>query len=365
VNAALPPGAVNVSKGTAELTFDLRSVFHHAYIDKHERRPVQGTNPLFDEYAPLLAKSPYLVFDADNIASGDYLPGVSHDLGRAFARALLNKYGYRWFGDLKRIRGKIWRDYVVTRKKPGNMPDWLVAGSGRAAFAEAKGTKTVVKKTSKRLHEWRVQVANALALHKGIAQQVKSWIIATQWVANKLPQQVPIMYVEDPPLPGAEPTDGEQFDLELFVARFQIAHNLVRLGLERAAQRVLASREFLEWLPRTPLLIWQCDAPELGGLSFVGSPISGNESSMPWWPWLWSSESDILQRWQLAYRGMYWFDGLARSAVESVTRGRIPEPFAMLENSNILEVTPGVSLLPDGSLIAPAERMQLTDVIEI
>lgn len=371
VNAKPPPSAKNAS-GSPEITLDLRDVFHHAYIDKHERPPVHGTNPLFQEYAPLVVPGDhYLRFESVGIAVGDYRATASHDLGRAFARAILADYGYRWFAHWRHLVRRSIRGWSVRRRTKGKTPDWLVTGTPPAALAEAKGTHAAIKSTTPIVRTWRRQVGNAIVTRGGVQKSMKGWIAATRWVTSAQPKTIPSVYVEDPRTPGEELTPDDVPDLEWVIATIHTINNLRRLGLTRVADRLGLPPEMREYVPPAKVMTWRCAAEGLTGFTFVGRTTGGEVADMsPWWPlwhlidWLedWLPSPRIPATWWRAILGQQWFDGLVASIPHDLVNERLPP---RIEGLDAALQTPGVHLLADGSFIAPAELMSPSEGIEL
>src|SRR5271170_5153165 len=78
-------------------------------------------------------------------------PGIGREMrrafsaifGRFFARAYLSDcHGFVWFHPLDGPRQQVApRLRVEARERKCNLPDWICAGRGQLALAEAKGTK--------------------------------------------------------------------------------------------------------------------------------------------------------------------------------------------------------------------------------
>jgi hypothetical protein len=253
------------------------------------------------------------------------------------------------------------------------MPDWLITASARTpppALGEAKGTKAYVKSTTAIVHKWRTQVRNAIVHKNGMASAMKTWIVATRWVTSEQPKIVPSMYIEDPDAPGAELSDNDAPGLILAAATLHTYRNLMRIGLPRTAERVVASPEIREMLPRSKVITWRCEAPGLQALRFVGAPLGAPHGLVvPWWTWwlegewLWDLPRGRLRSLRSASLGQQWFDGLVIDVPRDLISNRIPGDLRITRTE--VHRTPGVHLLSDGSLIAPAELMTPEEPVEL
>jgi hypothetical protein len=370
------PPAIATSRGDGlfDLVLNLNQVFHHGYIDKHGLPPELGTNPLFDEYRQLLDPTTDLLKWSRDIGRGDHKVGESHVLGRSFARAYLALNGYTWFADIKDLLKRPERGWSVTRPSKGDMPDWLIGDNGdRVAVAEAKGISRGVTKTSKKLRdEWRPQLRNVCVLKDGVSATIeKGWIIATRWVTSN--QRIdPKMYAEDPLLLGDIDLGKEdRISLNLWLARTHTVRNLLRLGKPQIAFRVGFAGDTRQKFPLLNPVTWRCLAPGFDHLIFIGRPI-GQLPNAPWFPWDWRSLRDFMpipfdrvewERWARLWTAVMddavdstWFDGIAISTVTSVINGTMPK-MPETQEVNMAE-QPFVSLLSDGSLLAPMSLMK-------
>jgi len=377
-----PANAVERSDGLHDLTLDLADVFHHGYIEVHDRLPSEGTNPFLDEYAPLLDSETDLLKWSDGIARGDHKNSESQKLGRIFARAYLSLHGYRWFPDIKDLLRSPERGWSVKRPQAGgNMPDWLVGDTNKVAVAEAKGTHSSIHQSSTVLDKsWRPQVKNVEVYKDDDLVTLKGWIVATRWVAARQTRTDPKLYAEDPDVPGhREIGEDEASSLNLWLARVHTLRNLRRLGRYRIAQRVAAIGGIRQTIPPARATTWRCIAPGLGWTTFVGRPTGRLPAWMPWFPMDWRFVREMLpipidraewERWTRLWTAVVddalddmWFDGVALPVVKALVRDELPPT---LEES---EVQPpghlGESLLPDGSLLAPMSLMQPSERVEI
>jgi len=377
-----PTVAKKRSDGFYDLPLELADVFHHGYIEVHNRSPREGTNPFLDEYAPLLAPGTDLLKWSDGIAQGDHKNSESQKLGRIFARAYLSMHQYRWFSDVKELLRTPERGWSVQRPpKGGNMPDWLVGDGNKVAVAEAKGTHRSIHQGSSVLAKsWRPQLKNIKVSKDDKLITLKGWIVATRWVSAKQTRTNPKMYAEDPDVPGSRDLRPDEApSMNLWLARVHTLRNLRRLRKHRIAHRVAAVGGMREHIPPVPTMTWRCVVPGLERLTFVGRPVGYLLVHMPWflldwrsvrrfmpiqidqtkwnrWAWLWETVlDDALDD--------VWFDGVALPVVKALVRDELP--LTLEESVERPRRYSGAGLLPDGSLLAPVSLMEPAEQVEL
>lgn len=366
-----PPSGAVTRGGKLEIVINLKSAFHHGYIDLHGKPPASGTNPLLDEYSNLLVDSDYLIWSPPGIAGDDDArSGESHRLGRALSRAYLQQHcNYTWFAHISELTRTARGGWSVKQKAKGDMPDWLISDGGNTAVAEAKGRS---RSLNSGLKKWRQQVQNVIVLKDGGAVSLPTYIVANRWVNSK--QRVkPEIYVEDPPTEGRELTDEDSVGVAVWTMQVHTARNLMRLG-----QRALAARVLIRSSNENPspirVLVWRCVLPGLEHLRFIGRRVphpSGFQcndmlavlESIVYNPESWRTEYKLFPWFMAAvqeWRERAYFDGVLIDSVKSSLVGRAMP--ALFETR--LPVLPeDVSLLGDGSLIAPASLMVPYDIL--
>jgi hypothetical protein len=379
VGHAPPSTAKTRTDGFHDLAFNLRTVFHAGYIEVHDRPPKAGTNPFLDEYANLLAEgTDELRWTSPGIARGDHKGSESQKLGRIFARAYLAKHGYKWFPDIKDLLRSPERGWSAVRPAEGDMPDWLIGGDGKFAIAEAKGTHSSVHATSTVLDEkWRPQVTNVEVRKNKKKVSLKSWLVATRWVTEDQRKTVPKQYVEDPDPPEEESLRrDDEPSFTTWLAHLHTAKNLNRLAQYRTAARVLASASTRDSIPAATPITWTCTAPGLQNLTFVGRPLGAPPAASEFLSpidyhfivRMLPSPPETWRRWERLREALLddlfeslWFDGLAVPVLTALVRDQPPPGLAQMgieEEDQSDRAIPGVSLLPDGSLLAPLSLMK-------
>ncbi len=369
-----PMSGYMVKPGGLAINLNLKNAFHNGYIEVHGSPPRNGTNPLFDEYSNLLTNDIELRFKSPGIANDDDLRGgVSHILGRIFARAYLNEHHkYRWFAHFSNLVRAKMRGWSVEPVNRGDTPDWLITKSGSAALAEAKGTHSNITNGSPILDNWRVQAINARVKKNDLDYTLKSWIIATRWITSDQPRTHPKIYVEDPIInANHEFNDDDLSTIELNAASIHVSLCLHRLQQRRLATRLEIGNQQKE-VQKIKVPLWRCVLPQLVHLRFVGVPRL--EISGPTLSWLLFSEF-ILRSTRLFHEQLMhinttkylgsnaFFDGIDFRTVDALLNNRVPDLF---EDVYKVDSFPDdVSFLSDGSLIAPMDLMEPLEVIDV
>lgn len=368
-NAPTPTNSSMV-KGNLVVALALQALFHDGYIEVRGRNPPRGGNPFYDDYTNLLAADDYFRFTPPGIGVGEHRESESQRLGRIVARGYLRQHhGYRWFANIDELLKTPQRGWAASARVKGNKPDWLVTRRGSAAVAEAKGTHRLIHDQSAPLPGWRAQAGNIQIAKNGKPYAFKTWIVASRWVTTDQPRTLPRIYVEDPPLDGAELGQSDLRDVELWTARTHTARNLRRLAVENVALRLRAA-EPIEVAP-TRRVRWRCAIPGFEERSFVGRFLVDPDAILAligsgWWPpWEppfppWPHPHiprNVAAQLMLDLRDALTFDGLDVGVVKSLLRFEVPDEHGV-------EVPEAVSFLPDGSLLAPGSFMSPDGVVE-
>jgi len=359
--------AITLTDGGHSLEIDLKNAFHWGYIDRHGKAPLNGKNPFLSEYEDLIDACDDLRFIAPGIASDDEgKKGESNKLGRSFALGLLNEhFGYMWFPSIANLRRKPENGWSAHRKNKGNSPDWL-AGNSNSEFAvvEAKGTHSKIAPDNAKADEWRQQVQNIIIKHHGREMSLKTWIIATRFVTTDS-ADLPEMLIEDPPLEGLPLNQDNSVSLGQWISKSHVVQNLSRIN---HYDLILRINEPSVKVSRT--LIWQCVHPSLEQYRFIGNPTSINQFyNLPFYVWedfLFHSSERRLERMQFWFQNFFhqgFFDGIELGVVRDVIDNRIPKIIDTRELG--LDQYDFISLLNDGSFIAPMSLMRLVDIKEL
>jgi hypothetical protein len=355
-----PSTAEKDADGRFWVEIDLLKAFHAGYTELHGRSPGLNQNPLWDEYGSLLAGTRELRFLPPGIGADPETRQLeSHRLGRVFARAYLQQHlRYRWFTSFRNLRDEPWNGWSAQPAGPGNSPDWLVAKRGDAALAEAKGTHDLIDANSSALPPWRIQLGNARVQRKGQPVSLEGWLVATRWVTTQQPRTLPNYFVEDPVTEGRSISEDEWPALERWVARYRTVQNLLRLGREDVAVQLTRSPDART---RPTIQVWRCLLPGLENRRFIGvlrAPFLEREARLEvsFRP----HRADEFERMDDDFDRASFFDGLDVEVVRALLGETVPREFG-----EILDPMFGISLLSDGSLLAPGRLMVMDERMEL
>jgi hypothetical protein len=358
------PNAVTNARGNLELEIDLKKAFHYGYLLSYGHQLKPGQNPLFSLYKHSLDAGRELRFLPPGVAAdSDSRTGSSSMLGRCFALGVLNQlYGYTWFASISNLRNTPLNGWGAETKAVGDSPDFLAGNHTDFAVAEAKGTHKHISISSSKVADWRTQVNNIIIKKDGTPVRFKTWLIATRFVLNTQARINPEMLIEDPAIDGRRLSENDVPTLSFWIACDHTIRNLERLRLYNLIIRIREPE-----LSKTYALIWQCIHPKLDHLRFVGNPIDFNtDQFFPFWDidhHLHPEERARIFNRRLPAMSGGFFDGLELSVVRNIIDGRTPD---RLEYSNGLnDLYDFISLLSDGSFIAPLNLMRLIDVKDL
>jgi hypothetical protein len=219
-----PGGPRRLKGGT--LPFDLRKV---AYCGMKELLQTCKTG------GPMLALMEALLAPGNGrplvwLESG---PGVGAEMrnawsglfGRFFARAFLEREGYRWFYPIPRNPTVVSRNLIVQRLAAGEIADWVCARSrqtasqGNVVVAEAKGRHREgtlkLGQLPRTLRNALSQIANTLVWFKQTGgnqyqrRGVKGIAILNHWTNQDKPSSRAILRAVDPTTEG-DPLDSDE-----------------------------------------------------------------------------------------------------------------------------------------------------------
>lgn len=369
-----PAASIRAEKDLFDVSLNMKKAFHQGYIEKHGTKP-PATNPLFHEYDHLLVSGDEFRFKGVGFGSDkESKQRISGELGRIISRAYLSQFhNMTWFQPVQNLINRNYKGYSVEKVHKGDTPDWLCADSARKVFlAEAKGrspslsSKTEIGRSYREMPDWRNQFKSVKVIKDGVAKRLKGWIVANRWVTQKTPKLSPLIYVEDPASNGQEELKEEQaIEFTQVIASLHTARNLERLGYEYLAIRVIGNINKPSELERREVHLWRCLAPGLENLRFVGRilPTPG------------------LRNFDFAFDEFFHFErgsrGWLRTVIDEQRRFSLFDgiELSVLKNAlsgeaiNEVQVPDlplaGLSILRDGSLIAPMDLMESVNFEEV
>lgn len=362
--------AIELDDRKYKLEIDLKNAFHQGYIDRHGVMPSHGRNPFLDEYENLLTDSDELRFKSPGIGSDKEAKiGESAKLGRSFARGILSEHlNYSWFASIQNLKVKLENGWAAEKKNNGDSPDWLVGSNLDFAIAEAKGAHSKISLTSQKVEDWRTQVQNITIKHHGVNKSLKTWILATRFVTEDQKTELPEFLLEDPPLDGEELNSNDTPSLIRWISKTHIISNLERLGQFPLALRI---EEDGYEKRKTKVLVWQCIHPKLQHLRFIGRNI--DFKYFAYLPLYWMEEFifsskprrfvERFAEWHSFFGNTGFFDGMSIQPIQQLLGNGIPESIFVKEFD--LSSYSYLSLLNDGSFIAPMNLMRPVDIKEL
>ena len=378
-NCDPPPAAFELDDGrnSSVVNLNLKAACHQGFIDLNALVP--KTNPFFDELSEKLTDDEEFRFKPPGLANdAEAKKGLSWRYGRIIARGILDQhFGYRWFPRIENLMKSPMNGWRAEKKGKGDTPDWLATKRGDAAVAEAKGVSRTITPKSKVLTKWRTQVQNVRIFKGSELRKVGGWIVAPRWVMAG-ERNKPVLYIEDPDTDGEREILGDELEsIELLAGQVHTAQNLTRLGERLLAQKVMAESGIGERMPRASVLLWRCLVPSLERLRFMGRMICEPNACMPL-PYQFLLGSMPLDEYRKlverylplflreSQRGMI-FDGLELRVLKEFLHGSIPPRYDGDGDAPTLELDrwEDVSLLSDGSLLAPAELMVPDGYVEL
>ncbi len=224
---------------------------------------VSPMSMLFDEL--LVAGQAELVWKGRGPGRGiEMRRAFSGLFGRFFARAYLQRYhGFTWFAPIDgtptyfsnrvRVRGK--------RTRKAELPDWLCAGPGQLAIAEAKGSHQKgnatkggrpgpIKTAAGQINGVVIEKSQvAKGIRRWIPRSVKGWAVMSRWGVEEPPRDA-FQYVLDPDTTGEPLMDEDKNEIIQDVAHVHIGQILEGLGYGDLAPEFSSPRPAIVGRPR-------------------------------------------------------------------------------------------------------------------
>jgi hypothetical protein len=262
----------------SSVRFDVASLYHHYYFDKHGKAPPNPDPAQFEQLQYLRPEDHFRI-------SGDGL-GVttasrrtmSSELGHAFCRKFLHDHAdIVYFAHIEHVlRRSILRGFggLTVHRAPvtGDAPDYFCAKSvNKIYLAEAKGRHESVGFSKNEFGEWRKQFTRIIVKDgSGIPRKMKGFIVATRFAVESKPKTRSCIYAEDPESPGERPlTPDESPALGDAVIAMHYSDIAWKLN-----QPILAQALSLGFLVppeiQFPVIVWELQLGPFAGRRYVG-----------------------------------------------------------------------------------------------
>lgn len=375
-----------------DISVDVGQLAFHLYLDTHGFVPTR--NPAEAYILSLLSSAADFEFSGSGPGSHkEARISESNRYGKAFCRWFLyTHFGMTYFWHMDDVmRGfpaplNQWR---MVRTASGDTPDYCCTGSLSAIhLAEAKGGQYAIDFKSNRFNKWRAQLGRVqLRDPTGVSKAVKkNFIVATQMRNQKHGKKFRTkLFAEDPPMPGdADLSTNDAAQLRLGVIAGHYAGILEKLAmpLEAAMLRFGAIMP-PEYRGSRLVSLWDSPLPFLRGRQFVGGLIPPEGVSLldpvlvPYpidhgsLPVSQGSSSGHQDRPRFHDANLLTpiptFFGLDKAIFDVMIR-TITRSFS--EISHVPEtaesqVLPTVSLLRDGTLMAPGRMMRFLGLVGV
>jgi hypothetical protein len=359
------------NRAIKSVDISLASLYHHYYLDNYGRTP-PDPDPAQFEYLRFLANTQDFRLRSNGIGvSTAARRNRSNELGQAFCRLFLHDFlTITYFAHIEHVLNKeahpMFGGIKVERCSKGDSPDYLCSRNAKDVYlAEAKGRYSSINFNNAEFKEWRSQfdrvvVKNAL----GTPLYVKGFIVGTRFVTeeNRASTQTTV-YAEDPQTPG-EVALGDE-NQQFLGPRITAVHysNIA----EKLNQPLLAASLLNNYIVPDeiifPVFIWELVVGPLSGRRFVGGYYSRDRVNII------KAEQGLIfganDPFDLNAPRVTFF-GLEEGIFETVIKIARHGVFRVGEFPTLDQIEPfysGVSILRDGSMIAPIDFVRLVEQV--
>lgn len=287
-----PPSLRSVPSGAPMdmIRVNLANLFHHYYLDCHDRAPPDPDPTRFEATNFLLPCEEFRFQGSGFGSSTASRRNRSNELGQAFCRQFLYEHlGFTYFAHVAPLLGKTLggshAGCRLERVEEGDTPDYLCADASSEPFlAEAKGRYTSVSFKSKEFQTWRDQFTRVVLKDpSGEPRRVKGHIVATRFATEEDSARLrTTLFAEDPNTRGNFPLGP---DLGVAVVRAVRSRHYSRIAT-KLRQPLLAS----SLATGTPLtnelrvlaVVWQVLQGPLAKRQFVGGYFGVDDARAEW-----------------------------------------------------------------------------------
>lgn len=354
------------------ISINLASLYHHYYLDTHGKAP-PNPDPANFEYVEFLASCGDFRYVCRGLGtSATSKRNKSYEMGQAFCRLFLHDYiGITYFAHMSDVlnKGPVSRFSIkVEKTADGDAPDYLCASDvANVYLAESKGRYKSVSFTNKEFDSWRDQFKRVVVKNaSGQAKSVKGYIVATRFATEDKPGIDSCLFAEDPKSPGnTELTRDEGPVLGAIVISQHYASIFQKMNMHiisaSLANIISLPSEFEFQIP-----VWELMGSPYKKSKFVGGLYSTtgelrlmrlNDGSI--------TVSTNPLRLDLPVGTFFGLDlEIFTHVVNSVRNGR--DGIGQIQvREEVQDFYNAVSVLRDGSIIAPAEMMRFIDFINV
>jgi hypothetical protein len=312
---------------------------------------------LFDEL--LVPAQTNLVWKASGPGRGTEMRRAFSGLfGRFFARAYLQHYhGFTWFAPIDGSPTNFSMAVRIKRKRgrKAELPDWLCAGPGRLAIAEAKGSHQKgnatkggrpgpIKTAAGQIDGVVVEQSRRInGVRRWVPRSVKAWAVMSRWGVEN-PQRDAFQYVLDPETTGESLSETERDEIVQVVARVHVGQILEGLGYGDLGGELAPVRTQIATRSRQAAGVEMEGEEKRAYLGAAISPFGVLPISIAEARGLLDALPDALLR-QIRFVGM---------DVDVVTHMR---DHAEVEPRTLRRSDDGTRIGPDGLLMAPLDRI--------
>ena len=293
---------------------------------------------------------------------------ISNELGKAFARWFMYTHvGHTYFCPFSDAIARSQQGtHRWSRRSKGDLPDYVCGIDSRTPIflLEAKGRYTSVTFATQEFETFREQLSRA-SLHdaKGNELAVKGFICATRWATAAQPRVNSKLWVEDPWTEGQR-TDSypEEIGVSMVLGHYASVFHKLQLP-------VLADSLRFAFPLRAAGLrrgVWRCNTGPLAGREFVGGIIPYDDLF----------NRRVQDRNYRNYRNYdpfvlnppLQFFGIERERFHIIVRAAALQANIRaldLNDIHIPESLGAISLLRDGTVLAPADYFDPSDIIDV
>lgn len=367
----LQPYFASIPVSEIEIRFE--SLCHHMFLDTYGE-PAPNPNPLYSLYSPRIMPGKELRLRGDGLGSHkEARIGEYNKFGKAFCRWFLHEHcQITYFAHMDEVLDKGLLpgvgNFQVRRVDKGDTPDYFCLSRTDLFFAEAKGTASSISFNSKKFQQWRDQFTRVSLFDcSGQSFAVKGYIIATRLVSEKDSSRVQSkLFAEDPYSAGESGfSSGRSLHLGQMVISGHYASILEKLRFPLLAVALRTAIRLARSEISISFGVWECLVPPVNNFRFVGGYYAPFDSNL-----LLQNLLGLPPQLNLSSGGFMFF-GLEintfRDVINIVFEGRQfanrVEEFEVENEQN--ELPQGMSILRDGSILAPLDYFRLLAIKNI